>query len=116
MTLSVRYADASAATMESAQTGQVGRAQPRGSGLCVTVDRTSAIADIVDPPKRFQPQLYSTHFHWRYRNRNAFVLRNLTLLKFCNAASCDFARVSHASLRATDCRAMPIIIGFASAE
>src|SRR4051794_20081815 len=48
MTLSCRYAEASAATMESAHTGQVGKSQPRGSGLDATVDRTSATADIRD--------------------------------------------------------------------
>jgi hypothetical protein len=33
--------------MESAQTGQVGRSHPRGSGLDAGVDMSSAIADIV---------------------------------------------------------------------
>src|ERR1700694_4501738 len=45
--LSDRKAEASAATIESAQTGQVGRSQPRGSGLGATVDRISATAGIV---------------------------------------------------------------------
>src|ERR1700722_14967947 len=45
--LSDRKAEASAATIESAQTGQVGRSQPRGSGLGATVDGISATAGIV---------------------------------------------------------------------
>src|ERR1700730_15720581 len=47
MTLSETKADASAATIESAQTGQVGKSHPRGSGLGAMVDRTSAVAGIV---------------------------------------------------------------------
>ena len=46
MMLSDTYADASAATMESAQTGQVGKSLPRGSELCAAVNTTSATAGI----------------------------------------------------------------------
>jgi hypothetical protein len=52
--LSERYADASAATIESAQTGQVGKSLPRGSDLSATVDKTSATAVIVTS-WRFSP-------------------------------------------------------------
>src|SRR4051812_41224841 len=47
MTLSERKAEASAATIESEQTGQVGRSHPRGSGLGATVAVVSAAAVIV---------------------------------------------------------------------
>src|SRR5258708_37981546 len=47
MTLSETKAEASAATLESAQTGQVGKSHPRGSELGATVDVTSAAAAIV---------------------------------------------------------------------
>src|ERR1700737_2588923 len=54
MTLSETKADASAATIESAQTGQVGKSHPRGSGLGAMVDMTSATAGIVTS-LRFEP-------------------------------------------------------------
>jgi hypothetical protein len=50
MTLSETKAEASAATMESAQTRQVGKSHPRGSGCFATVERASAIAGIVTSP------------------------------------------------------------------
>src|SRR3954447_23545954 len=49
--------------MESAHTGQVGKSQPRGSGLDATVDRTSATAAIVTS-LRSEPQL---NLHYDYR-------------------------------------------------
>ena len=52
----------SAATMESAQTGQVGRSHPRGSGLDATVDMTSAIAGIVTS-LRSEPDLTYDDIH-----------------------------------------------------
>jgi hypothetical protein len=48
MTLSGKYADASAAIIESAQTGHVGRSLPRGAECGRAVDRISAIAGIRD--------------------------------------------------------------------
>jgi hypothetical protein len=48
MTLSGKYADASAAIIESAQTGHVGRSLPRGAECSRAVDRISAIAGIRD--------------------------------------------------------------------
>jgi hypothetical protein len=47
MTLSERKAEASAATMESVQTGHVGKSHPRGSEFGATVERISATAVIV---------------------------------------------------------------------
>src|SRR4051794_27794683 len=63
MTLSWREAEASAATMESAHTGQLGKSQPRGSGLDATVDRTSATAAIVTS-LRSVPQ-FNLHYDYR---------------------------------------------------
>jgi hypothetical protein len=48
MTLSGKYADASAAIIESAQTGHVGRSLPRGAEGGRAVGRISAIAGIRD--------------------------------------------------------------------
>jgi hypothetical protein len=48
MTLSGKYADASAAIIESAQTGHVGRSLPRGAECGRAVGRISAIAGIRD--------------------------------------------------------------------
>src|SRR5258708_28090330 len=59
MTLSETKAEASAATIESAQTGQVGKSHPRGSELGATVDRTSASAGIVTS-LRSEPSLTYT--------------------------------------------------------
>ncbi|EAQ34577.1 queuine tRNA-ribosyltransferase [Nitrobacter sp. Nb-311A] len=47
MILSGKYADASAAIIESAQTGHVGRSLPRGAECSRAVDWISAIAGIV---------------------------------------------------------------------
>jgi hypothetical protein len=44
--------------MVSTQTGQVGKSQPRGSGLVAAVGRTSAIAGIVTS-LRSEPELAS---------------------------------------------------------
>ena len=60
--LSDKYADASAAIIESAQTGHVGRSLPRGAERGMTVDGISAIAGIVTSSSVDLTELYTAIF------------------------------------------------------
>jgi hypothetical protein len=77
--------------MESAQTGQVGKSLPRGSGLCAAVDRTSAVADIDTsllalPAFPVSPITYTSSLDEIATQMRWFLVLKIHE-KFCDAAS-----------------------------
>ena len=89
--LSDKYADASAAIIESAQTGHVGRSLPRGAERGMTVDGISAIAGIVTSSSVDLTELYTAIFDDVATQMRLFYDSIFTNL-FCAAASCRRAR------------------------
>jgi hypothetical protein len=88
MTLSDMYADASAAIIVSAQTGQVGRSVPRRAECVRAVDGISAIAGIVTSSLLFDFSPGSSYSHRLTMSQHKYVsftilVRRASLLQ-CN--------------------------------